>query len=100
LSEQFGTTVVIVTHDPEISAVVDRVVIIRDGRASAEIVSLHNLQRPGEGGASARPEEFILVDSSGRLQIPRDFLDHLRIHERAKVELDGNRVIVSPVEDT
>ncbi len=101
LAERFGTTVVIVTHDPEISAVVDRVVVIRDGRASAEIVSLHSFRRPGEEGASqARPEEFILVDSSGRLQIPRDFLDHLRIRERAKVEMDGDRVIVSPVEDT
>ncbi len=99
LSERFGTTVVIVTHDPEISATVDRVVIIRDGRASAEIVSLHSFRKPRDGEASGRPEEFILVDSSGRLQIPRDFLDHLRIRERAKVEMDGDRVIVSPVEE-
>ena len=98
LSERFETTVVIVTHDPEISAIVDRVVVIRDGRASAEIVALHSFRRPGERGGSDEPQEFILIDSSGRLQIPRDFLDHLRIHDRAKVELDGDRVIVSPAE--
>jgi ABC-type lipoprotein export system ATPase subunit len=99
LSERFGTTVVIVTHDPEISAVVDRVVVIRDGRASAEIVALHSFRRPEDGTASDEPREFILVDSSGRLQIPRDFLDHLRIKERAKVELVGDHVIVSPAEE-
>ena len=36
IRERYGTTVIIVTHDPEISRTVDRVVIIRDGRASAE----------------------------------------------------------------
>ena len=100
LSQRFETTVVIVTHDPEVAAVVDRVVVIRDGRASAEIVALHDFRRPDAAERTGRPEEFILVDSSGRLQIPREFLDHLRIQERAKVELDGDRVIVSPVEDS
>ncbi len=98
LSERFETTVVIVTHDPEVVAIVDRVVVIRDGRASAEIVALHDFRRPAAEASSDQPEEFILVDSSGRLQIPREFLEHLRIQERAKVELDGDRVIVSPVE--
>jgi ABC-type lipoprotein export system ATPase subunit len=101
LRDRYGTTVVIVTHDPEISKIVDRVIVIRDGRASAEIVSLPTFQRPGSqnGDRGVEPREFILVDSSGRLQLPKEYLDHLRIRERARVTLDGDHVIVAPEED-
>ncbi|HET7738511.1 MAG TPA: ABC transporter ATP-binding protein, partial [Tepidiformaceae bacterium] len=38
LNERYGTTMVVVTHDPAIAARVDRVVAIRDGRISSEIL--------------------------------------------------------------
>jgi putative ABC transport system ATP-binding protein len=31
LNEERGTTLIIVTHDPEISALTDRVIVLRDG---------------------------------------------------------------------
>ena len=96
LRRQYGTTVVVVTHDPEISAFVDRVIVIRDGRASAEIVMIPSFRRPGEAEALPKMQEFILIDSSGRIQIPREYLDHLQIRDRAKVVLEGDRVIVIP----
>ena len=98
LRDRFGTTVVIVTHDPDIAQVVDRVVIIRDGRASAEVLALPTFQRAGDGARAMKTREFILVDSSGRIQLPRDYLEHLRIRERARLTLDGDKVIVSPEE--
>lgn len=101
--DRYQTTVVIVTHDPEISRIVDRVVIIRDGRASAEIVALPTFQRPsaadGVEEANMEQQEFILVDSTGRLQLPREYLDHLRIRDRARVIMEGDHVIVAPEEE-
>ena len=98
LRDRYGTTVVIVSHDPEISNFVDRVIIIRDGRASAEIVSLHSF-RPTDGDGTAKPpREYILVDSMGRLQLPRELMDRVRLRERALVTVDGDRVVVTPSE--
>ena len=35
--EAFNTTIILVTHDPLVSGLVDRVIAIRDGRTSTEI---------------------------------------------------------------
>ena len=98
LRDRYGTTVVIVSHDPEISSFVDRVIIIRDGRASAEIVSLHSFRPSETEGAADSPREYILVDSMGRLQLPRELMDRVRLRERAVVTVDGDRVVVTPSE--
>ncbi|MBI4328736.1 MAG: ATP-binding cassette domain-containing protein, partial [Chloroflexi bacterium] len=94
--ETYGTTVVIVTHDPDVLRVVDRVVVIRDGKTSAELLALPTFQRRGQEGDGLRSQEFMLVDTSGRLQIPREFLEKLQIHERAVVSLEGDRITVRP----
>lgn len=94
--ETYGTTVAIVTHDPDVLRVVDRVVVIRDGKTSAELLALPSFQRHGQEGDGLRSQEFMLVDTSGRLQIPREFLDKLQIHERAVVSLEGDRITVRP----
>ncbi len=98
LRDRYGTTVVIVSHDPEISNFVDRVIIIRDGRASAEIVSLHSFRPTEDNGSSEPPREYILVDSMGRLQLPRELMDRVRLRERAVVTVDGDHVVVTPSE--
>ena len=41
-------------------------------------------------------EEFVLIDAAGRLQIPREYLDRLDIHERARVLMGEGRVEVRP----
>ena len=98
LRDRYGTTIVIVSHDPEISNFVDRVIIIRDGRASAEIVSLHSFRPVEDDGGTDTPREYILVDSMGRLQLPRELMDRVRLRERALVTVDGDRVVVTPSE--
>jgi len=92
LNRETGVTVVIVTHDREITRRVDRVVAMRDGRTSTEIVRRVQFARD-EG---ARVEEFAVVDRSGRLQIPREYLDALDIDRRARVSIEGDRVEVRP----
>jgi ABC-type lipoprotein export system ATPase subunit len=93
LNRHYGVTIIIVTHDPAIAARVDRVVAIRDGRTSTEI-----FRRTVEEGNVTRVthQEYVLVDAAGRLQIPREFLDELNIHERARVTLSQGRVEVLP----
>ncbi|MEX2446869.1 MAG: ABC transporter ATP-binding protein [Dehalococcoidia bacterium] len=92
LNRDLEVTVVIVTHDREITQRVDRVVAMRDGRTSAEIVRHAQYAR---GGGDA-VEEFAVVDRSGRLQIPRDYLDQLAIGRRARVDIAGDHVEVRP----
>ena len=78
-------TVMIVTHDRDVTRHVGRVVAIRDGQTSSEIV-----RRVGLPGADEPAhEEFVIVDETGRLQIPRDYLEELGISGRATVDVDA-----------
>ena len=92
LNEGMGVTLVIVTHDRAISEQVNRVVAMRDGRTSSEIIRRAAFAR-GEGEIV---EEFAVVDRSGRLQIPRDLIDALRIGERARIQFVDDHVEVRP----
>ena len=97
VNRELGSTVLIVTHDPNIAYKVGRVVMIRDGKTSAEIRRKVSFQRiTGEADSQQPLEQFILVDGSGRMQIPREFLDQLKIKNRAKVVLDEGRVTIIP----
>jgi hypothetical protein len=69
------------------------VVAIRDGRTSTEIY-----RRVYFEGAKTEVvhEEYVLIDAAGRLQVPREYLDRLNIHERARVLMGEGRIEVLP----
>ena len=82
-------TIVIVTHDPNISRKVDRVVAIRDGKISSERLLKQSYRERMEHLASTMDteptqDEFAVLDRAGRLQIPRELL--------TQMQLEGNRV--------
>ncbi|MDA8312919.1 MAG: ATP-binding cassette domain-containing protein [Actinomycetota bacterium] len=83
VNADFGTTVVIVTHDPVIADLFPRTVTIRDGRVGVE---------------AHLGEEFAVVDGSGSVQLPPDALALLPPNSRVKVVVTPTRVELHPPE--
>lgn len=117
LNRETGVTIVIVTHDMELAGKVDRVVAIRDGMTSSELIKRPSLSassgREGEAGLGSRRgesadaehehghgqllhahEEYAVVDRFGRLQIPLDMREALAIREKVKLVVEGDRLIM------
>jgi putative ABC transport system ATP-binding protein len=72
-----GTTVVAVTHDPEVAARLPRTVTIRDGRVGAE---------------GRRGEDFAVVARDGSLALPPDVLEAVPPGSllQVRLEVDGS----------
>ncbi len=97
INRELDTTILIVTHDPDIAYKVGRVVMIRDGKMATEVRRRVTYQRLSGSAATDQPlEEFILVDGSGRVQIPRDIIDRLKIGERARIDTADGMVTLIP----
>jgi ABC-type multidrug transport system ATPase subunit len=82
-----GVTVVVTTHDPLVANSVERTITIRDGRTSAE-----TLRRD----AGAVGEDFAVLDGSGRLQLPPEFVESLGLGGRVRLVLDEDRIEIRP----
>jgi len=95
INQQMNTTIVIVTHDRAISKKVNRVVAIRDGKTSSEMVMSYAAHMQGisgfDGGGYGEQIEYAVLDRAGRVQIPREYLD--------KMQIDGNRLQMTIGED-
>jgi putative ABC transport system ATP-binding protein len=94
IQRELDVTIVIVTHDPEVSDKVQRTVAIRDGRVSSETLRFEDLDSDIEG--ALRAEEFAVLDRAGRLQIPSEFIEELQLERRVRLTLDPDRVNVFP----
>jgi peptide/nickel transport system ATP-binding protein len=92
INRAYGTTIIIVTHDPLVASRVDRVVAIRDGRTSTEI----RRRRSEDDGSVQEEEEWVILDPAGRLQIPKPYINALEMRERVKVRLEPNHLSVWP----
>lgn len=91
VNQRLGTTIVIVTHDPAVSTSVGRAITIRDGKTSTETTRIVSFERR-VGGDAQTVEEFLIVDSSGAVQIPREMLEELEINRRVRVAVDKGKV--------
>ena len=88
---ELGVTVLIVTHDPAVSAVVRRIVAIRDGRTSTEI---HRLATTGDVAHHA--VEYAVLDRAGRLQLPREMTEPLGLRDLVRLEAEPDHIGVWP----
>jgi ABC-type methionine transport system ATPase subunit len=108
LNQAYGLTIIIVTHDPQIARRVDRVVAIRDGKTSTETIRrVSQLERAMVGERKAMEEaqageeeeyqEYVVLDSAGRLQVPREYLEQLAIGDRVTLETTEEGILIRPV---
>jgi ABC-type lipoprotein export system ATPase subunit/bifunctional DNA-binding transcriptional regulator/antitoxin component of YhaV-PrlF toxin-antitoxin module len=105
LQSELKLTTIIVSHDAQIGKQVDRVIAIRDGKIASELVRQNGEGAPSAGAqnpaaASAPPEhiELTVVDSAGRLQIPKDLRQQFGIRHRVRLDATPEGVLIRPVE--
>jgi ABC-type lipoprotein export system ATPase subunit len=97
VNQEFGVTIVVVTHDPLVSEQVSRTVAIRDGRTSTE--TLRRRAVDGAGDHHVISEEYAVLDRAGRLQLPRAHVEALGLERRVRVDLEPDHISVWPDRD-
>lgn len=104
LNEELGLTIVIVTHDRHLAKKVNRVIAIRDGKTSSEILvsqdylkRLQELESLGDGNGELEQEEFAVLDRAGRLQIPSQMLKEIGAEgNKVKLEVEDGKIVIKP----
>jgi bifunctional DNA-binding transcriptional regulator/antitoxin component of YhaV-PrlF toxin-antitoxin module len=82
---------------------VQRVVAIRDGKTAAETVRKRRIEtEASQDEADTGDEQFeelIVLDSAGRLQIPKEYREQLAIQDRVRMEIQDGSIVILPVND-
>jgi ABC-type lipoprotein export system ATPase subunit len=94
VNQRLGVTVLIVTHDQDVSSQVRRTVQIRDGRLATEV--LRSTRTDEFGVESLHAQEFAVLDKVGRLQLPQEYLTKLSLKDLVRLELEPDHVQVHP----
>ena len=111
LNRDLGLTICIVSHDPLIAQHVGRVVAIRDGKLASETVRRNRAgvkRRPSDAEAERAElaerwdehfEELIVLDSAGRLQIPKQYREQLGFENRVEMEVTDDSIVIRPAQN-
>ena len=105
INKNTGLTIVIVTHDRQLTKKVNRVASIRDGKISSERLMKQSYRDRLSDISSFTEEhevqdEYAILDRAGRLQIPRDMLEKLQITgNKVRMELVDGRIIIENPEN-
>ena len=91
---ELGATILVVTHDPAVSAQVRRTVAIRDGRTSSE--TLRHDAGDESGDAARGTVEYAVLDRAGRVQLPREMTGRLRMRDRVRLQEQPDHIGVWP----
>ena len=95
-NSETGATILIVTHDAAVSEHVNRTIAIRDGRISSE--TLRRTQVDEQGTESLVAEQYAALDRVGRLQLPAEYIEALKMRDRVRLGLEPDHVAVWPGE--
>lgn len=96
-----GQTILIVTHDIQLSKKVKRVVAIRDGKISSERVLKEGYKdRVRESGidwfAEESQDEYAVLDRAHRVQLPQELLAEVGITDnKVKISSKNGEIIIS-----
>jgi len=102
LNRTAALTIVVVSHDPQLTRQVDRVVAIRDGKTSSELVrdapaqAVHSSQEAPPSPVAPDYHEYVVLDSAGRLQVPQEYLAQFGIGDRATLEVTREGIMIRP----
>ena len=104
INRSLGVTIVIVTHDTQLMKKMDRVVAIRDGRTSSEIIRRPLSKEPFhvrdsqmvDMGQKDTHIELAVLDRAGRVQIPREYLDAIGLKDvnKIKIQLEKDKIVL------
>ena len=103
LNKNMGLTVVIVTHDRMLAKKVNRVVAIRDGKTSSEMVMKQSYKDRLDAIEmyDEAHNEYAVLDKAGRVQIPRELLDQIHVKgNRVSLELADGKILVGAPEES
>jgi ABC-type lipoprotein export system ATPase subunit/bifunctional DNA-binding transcriptional regulator/antitoxin component of YhaV-PrlF toxin-antitoxin module len=102
LNRDFGLTTLIVSHDPDLAHHVDRIVAIRDGKTAAETIrQVGDMDGDDdlvaqEFNQEQRFQELTVLDSAGRLQVPKEYLEQFEIRRRVQLEVTEDGILIKP----
>jgi len=96
VNRETGVTIVVLTHDPLVAEQVQRTILIRDGRTATE--TLRRLEVGSEGEELVVAEELAVLDRTGRLQLPPDYIAALTLERRVRLALEHDHISVWPQE--
>lgn len=97
LNRDLGLTIVIVTHDRMLSKKVNRVVAIRDGKTSSEMIVKQSYadKLDSVGMFDQVHDEYAVLDKAGRVQIPKEFLESIGIKgNKVRMELENGKIVI------
>ncbi|GAA3051655.1 ABC transporter ATP-binding protein [Kitasatospora albolonga] len=98
VNRELGVTVVVVTHDPMVAGEVRRTVAIRDGRTSSEVLRRTVTDEDGQESVSER--EYVMLDRTGRVQLPPKFVAALGMQHRVAADLAADHIEIRPDDHT
>ncbi len=110
INREEHTTIIIVTHNPDLADKVSRVVSIRDGKISSEKIMKESYRRRldevklfSEQSEEEQKmqhfvhEEYAILDRFGRVQIPSDMIEQMGIKsQRVRMEYVDGKIIITP----
>jgi ABC-type lipoprotein export system ATPase subunit len=105
LNREYGLTTLIVSHDPGIARHVNRVVAIQDGKMATETVR----RSPSKGADGVAPDadgeeddfhELVVLDSAGRLRVPKEYLEQFGIRGRVMLDLVEEGILIRPLPES